>query len=262
MSVSSVDFCIVWYKYNPRSSFFCEMVQKSPARRGRPRAYDRDAAVARAVDAFWDAAFAATSLDDLTLATGMNRPSLYGAFGDKQALYRKALDLYRTRTREAFANTLGSGQPLRIALRNVYDTAISIYLSGDSGPRGCFIIGTAVAQAVTDSDTRAALADALHEIDDAFAARIARAQRSAAENCPQTPIRSSSPSSPPRRSIHSRFMRERAKDDRHSKRLRTRRSMSSAGRRRPRAGRRYAETWPLKQASKATGQTALSCPHA
>ena len=154
------------------------MVQKSPARRGRPRAYDPDAALARAVDAFWDAGFAATSLDDLTVATGMNRPSLYGAFGDKQALYRKALDLYRARTREALREAFGGDDPLRVALRNVYDTAISIYLSGDNGARGCFIIGTAVAQAVTDADTRAALADALHEIDDAFAARIARAQRS------------------------------------------------------------------------------------
>lgn len=153
------------------------MVQKSPARRGRPRAYDPDAALARAVDAFWDAGFAATSLDDLTLATGMNRPSLYGAFGDKQALYRKAFDLYRARTREALAKAFDGGEPLRIALRKVYDRAISIYLSGDQGPRGCFIIGTAVTQAVTDSDTRAALADTLREIDGAFAARLARAQR-------------------------------------------------------------------------------------
>jgi AcrR family transcriptional regulator len=154
------------------------MVQKSSARRGRPRAYDPGVALARALHAFWDAGFAATSLDDLTLATGMNRPSLYGAFGDKQALYQKALDLYRARTREALGEALGGDQPLRIALRRVYDASISIYLSGDKGARGCFIIGTAVAQAVTDPDTRAALADTLREIDDAFAARIARAQRS------------------------------------------------------------------------------------
>src|SRR5262245_10100742 len=153
------------------------MIQKSPARRGRPRAYDPDAALARAVDAFWDAGFAATSLDDLTLATGMNRPSLYGAFGDKQALYGRAFDLYLTRTREALAEALGGNDSLRIALRQVYDTAISVYLAGDHGPRGCFIIGTAVAQAVTDPGTRAALAGALREIDGAFAARIARAQR-------------------------------------------------------------------------------------
>jgi AcrR family transcriptional regulator len=154
------------------------MVQKSPARRGRPRAFDPDVALARAVDAFWDAGFAATSLDDLTEATGMNRPSLYGAFGDKQALYRKALDVYCERTREAFAAVFSGDEPLRDALRRVYDTGIAIYLSGDHGPRGCFIIGTAVAQAVTDADIRAALADVLREIEGAFRARIARARRS------------------------------------------------------------------------------------
>jgi len=153
------------------------MVQNSPARRGRPRAFDPDVALAQAVDAFWDAGFAATSLDDLTEATGMNRPSLYGAFGDKQALYRKAFDVYCERTRLAFAAVFSGDEPLRAALRNVYNTAIAIYLSGDNGPRGCFIIGTAVAQAVTDPDIRAALADVLREIDDAFRARIARARR-------------------------------------------------------------------------------------
>jgi AcrR family transcriptional regulator len=153
------------------------MVQKSPTRRGRPRAFDPDAALSQAVDVFWDAGFAATSLDDLTAATGMNRPSIYGAFGDKQALYRKAFDLYRDRTRAAMAEAFGGDRPLRAALRRAYDIGIAIYLSGDSGPRGCFIIGTAVAQAVTDPDIRAALADTLHEIDDGFRARIARAQR-------------------------------------------------------------------------------------
>jgi AcrR family transcriptional regulator len=153
------------------------MVQKSPARRGRPRAFDPDVALAQAVDAFWDAGFAATSLDDLTEATGMNRPSLYGAFGDKHALYRKAFDVYSERTRAAFAAVFSVDEPLRDALRKVYDTGIAIYLSGDNGPRGCFIIGTAVAQAVTDPGVRAALAAVLREIDDAFRARIARAQR-------------------------------------------------------------------------------------
>jgi len=157
------------------------MVQKSqqgsPARRGRPRAYDADAALARAVDAFWDAGFAATSLDDLSRATGMNRPSLYAAFGDKRELYQKALDRYRERAREAFKEAFAHDEPLRAALRRVYDTAISIYLSGEAGARGCFIIGTAVTQAVTDVQARAALADTLCEIDEAFARRIRSAQR-------------------------------------------------------------------------------------
>ena len=52
-----------------------------PKRRGRPRAYEPELALARALDVFWKDGFAATSLDDLSAATGMNRPSLYGAFG-------------------------------------------------------------------------------------------------------------------------------------------------------------------------------------
>jgi len=74
------------------------MVQKSkppaaangPKRRGRPRAYEPDVALGRALDLFRKQGFAATSLDDLSEATGMNRPSLYGAFGDKRELYIKS----------------------------------------------------------------------------------------------------------------------------------------------------------------------------
>ena len=64
------------------------MVQKADSRRGRPRAYDPETALSQAMAVFWDAGYAATSLDDLSAATGMNRPSLYGAFGDKHALYQ------------------------------------------------------------------------------------------------------------------------------------------------------------------------------
>jgi AcrR family transcriptional regulator len=67
------------------------MVQKETKRRGRPPAYVPEVALARATDAFWSAGYAATSLDELAAATGMNRPSLYGAFGDKHDLYLKTL---------------------------------------------------------------------------------------------------------------------------------------------------------------------------
>ena len=67
------------------------MVQKESARRGRPRAYDPDTALARAMAVFWAGGYAGTSLDDVTAGTGMNRPSLYGAFGDKHALYLHTL---------------------------------------------------------------------------------------------------------------------------------------------------------------------------
>src|SRR4051812_23755127 len=106
------------------------MVQKSEARRGRPRAYDHDIALAQAMAVFWDAGYAATSLDELSAATGMNRPSLYGAFGDKRALYRQAIAQYRATARAGLAAALTREAPLREALGRVYKAALGIYLGG------------------------------------------------------------------------------------------------------------------------------------
>jgi TetR/AcrR family transcriptional regulator, copper-responsive repressor len=152
------------------------MVQKSATKRGRPRAYDPDTALAQAMAVFWDAGFAATSLDDITAGTGMNRPSLYGAFGDKQALYRHALERYRAMARAALQETLRHDRPLRDGVRAVYERALSLYYSGTHGPRGCFLIGTALTEAVLDAEVRETLAAGLHEIDDAFEARMRVAQ--------------------------------------------------------------------------------------
>src|SRR5947209_6869980 len=85
----------------------------APKRRGRPRAYEPEVALARALDVFWKEGFAATSLDDLSAATGMNRPSLYGAFGDKRELYIKSYQSYRDRARQRMGEVFSVDLPLR-----------------------------------------------------------------------------------------------------------------------------------------------------
>ena len=60
----------------------------------RPREFDVDTALDRAMEVFWRKGFEGATLPDLTAAMGINRPSLYAAFGDKQALFRRALDRY------------------------------------------------------------------------------------------------------------------------------------------------------------------------
>ena len=71
------------------------MVHKKATRaRGRPRAYDPTTALTGARDAFWRHGYSATSLDVLSDATDMNRPSMYAAFGDKRSLYLQTLDGY------------------------------------------------------------------------------------------------------------------------------------------------------------------------
>ncbi len=79
--------------------------QEVPKRRGRPRAYQPEIALGKALDLFRKDGFAATSLDDLSAATGMNRPSLYGAFGDKRELYLKSYRRYRADARAAMLDS-------------------------------------------------------------------------------------------------------------------------------------------------------------
>src|SRR5713101_4207918 len=123
-------------------------------KRGRPRAYDPDAALERARNVFWDGGFAASSLDALGAAMAMNRPSLYGAFGDKEALYLRTLERYREESLAGLRKALDPERPLRDGLRTVYATALAVYLSGKNAARGCFLIGTAATEAVLHADVR------------------------------------------------------------------------------------------------------------
>ena len=68
--------------------------ETAPTLRGRPRAFDPDAALERAMHVFWAKGYEGASLSDLTRAMRINRPSLYAAFGNKEELFRKVLDRY------------------------------------------------------------------------------------------------------------------------------------------------------------------------
>ncbi|WP_376099596.1 TetR/AcrR family transcriptional regulator [Roseomonas sp. CCTCC AB2023176] len=108
-----------------------ETVKNSaPRRRGRPPAYDRDKALDAAARLFRRQGYDATSLDDLSAATGMNRPSLYGAFGDKRALYAAILSRAREGGAAAMARILSPDRPLREGLRAVYRDALALTSTG------------------------------------------------------------------------------------------------------------------------------------
>src|ERR1044072_8921310 len=157
------------------------MVQKKPKaepaaakKRGRPRAYDHDTALARAAATFWKAGYAGTSLDDLSEATGMNRPSLYAAFGDKRDLYLKTLDHYRDESRALARAALADDPPLRVFLKRFYDKALDLYLEG--GPRGCYTVGTAATVAAVDDEVRKFLAGRVRNANDFLRKQIERGQ--------------------------------------------------------------------------------------
>jgi AcrR family transcriptional regulator len=158
------------------------MVQKAAGsdavrrRRGRPRSFKPETALTQAMDVFWKDGFAATSLDDVSAATGLNRPSLYGAFGDKRALYLQAYGQYRKHVNEAFAPLFAAREPLREKLKRILMTALDLYLSGEEGPRGCFTVLTASSDAVADPEIHGLVAEAIDAADRAFGRLFADAR--------------------------------------------------------------------------------------
>lgn len=154
---------------------FMRTSTKSARPRGRPRSYDRDVALGAIRDVFWDRGFSASSLDDIATAAGMNRPSLYAAFGDKRQMYLAALQMFAAESGRVLQKAL-EAPTLREALEAFYSQAIDDYLSGNGAARGCLVICTAVTEATGDEEIRSALATILAAVDSLVAVRIARAQ--------------------------------------------------------------------------------------
>ncbi|MGM4893769.1 TetR/AcrR family transcriptional regulator [Tardiphaga sp. 839_C3_N1_4] len=138
-----------------------------PKRRGRPRAYEPDVAIGQALALFRRGGFAATSLDDLSEVTGMNRPSLYGAFGDKRALYIKSYQRYRDDYTVRVTEIFKADIDIRERLRRFFDAALDIYLTGEE-PRGCFTVMTVASDAIADPDIRELVYRGFADVDDAF----------------------------------------------------------------------------------------------
>ncbi len=152
------------------------MVQKEKAKRGRPRAYDPEKALDSILEVFWRAGYSASSLDEICEAAGMNRPSVYAAFGDKRALYLRAIERYREISRIQMREAFAHDGPVRDALRDIYRRALDMYYSGHDTPLGCFMVGAVVSDAVDDIEIRDALTAGLEQFEAAFARRIAKAQ--------------------------------------------------------------------------------------
>src|ERR1700729_1077413 len=144
--------------------------------RGRPRAYDPETALRQAAEAFWKTGYSGTSLDDISAATGMNRPSLRAAFGDKHEIYVRALNEYWELKFAALDQAFGSGATLAETLTRVYDAALSIYFSSGDRVLGCFVVGTAITEAVSDPEIQRIVAEGFHKIDADFDARFKQAR--------------------------------------------------------------------------------------
>jgi AcrR family transcriptional regulator len=147
-----------------------------PRPRGRPRAYDPDQALAAAMHAFWRLGYTATSLEELSAATDMNRPSMYAAFGDKRTLYLKTLDSYIASAQQQIARIFASSAALADCLTDFFDAALMWYLPEGKPARGCYLIATAATLCMLDEGVAQRLQGALDSFDKLIEQRLRRAQ--------------------------------------------------------------------------------------
>jgi TetR/AcrR family transcriptional repressor of nem operon len=153
----------------------------------RPRTFDEHEVVAAARDEFWERGYAATSVDDLTAATGLGRGSLYGAFGDKHTLYLRALDDY-------IASSLDE---VRASLRNPERSAYERLaghirlqakaLVADKDRRGCLMAKSAAELGATDDAVEKKVEVAYTTWRDELVACIKEAQRDGTVDARQNP---------------------------------------------------------------------------
>jgi len=110
---------------------------------GRPRSFDTSKALDRALDVFWRKGYEGASLSDLTKAMGINRPSLYAAFGDKERLFRKVLDRYAEGPASYSTAALQEPTSRAVVERLLYGAAD--LLTSPGNPRGCLLVQSALA---------------------------------------------------------------------------------------------------------------------
>jgi len=118
--------------------------------RGRPREFDTQEALAAALRVFWSKGYDAASLTDLTEAMGITRPSLYAAFGNKEALFKQALDLYEAEKLAYVAKALEAPTARGVAERLLYGNIANITQECP----GCLGVIASVTCAGTDSTIR------------------------------------------------------------------------------------------------------------
>ncbi len=143
---------------------------------GRPREFDIDAALGKAMQVFWSKGYEATSLDDLCEATGLGRSSMYAAFTDKRQIYLQVLKRYEQNAVLRVGKALAGERPLRVSLAAFLQETIDSIAHG-SGRRGCLIGNSAAGLNGNDKEIAEVVRHSLDQHEQAFHNALERAQQ-------------------------------------------------------------------------------------
>ncbi|WP_374687739.1 TetR/AcrR family transcriptional regulator [Promineifilum sp.] len=141
----------------------------------RPKEFEQDAALERAMNLFWEHGYEATSIRDLIAYVGISSSSIYNTFGDKQDVYRAALERYRRIEYEQVRQLLAQPRPLCETLAGMFAELIDS-LMADGGQRGSFTLNAAVELGARDPIVAGLLREHFDDICALLAGRLAAAQ--------------------------------------------------------------------------------------
>ncbi|GII57342.1 TetR family transcriptional regulator [Planotetraspora thailandica] len=142
----------------------------------RPRTFDEQDVVDRAMELFWTRGYEVTSISDLTAELGVHPGTLYRTFGDKHALFLRALAHYRKHLADALAPTLLEGGPVMPRIRAVLIGYIDLAAQQEQ-PRGCLIANTAGEVLPGDDEVACALRETLSVVENGFLQGLRAAAR-------------------------------------------------------------------------------------
>ncbi|MEV7096323.1 TetR/AcrR family transcriptional regulator [Amycolatopsis sp. NPDC051045] len=143
----------------------------------RPRSFDERAVLRTARDRFWSTGYAGTKIDDIAAATGLGKGSLYGAFGDKHALFLRVFDDYCTEATEATRRALDGPDSGAYQRLRDHVVAIAEATAADQDRRGCLMAKSTAECAQHDGVLAARAQRAFRELEDQLTDCIAAAQR-------------------------------------------------------------------------------------
>jgi len=139
----------------------------------RHREFDQTEVLAKAMDIFWSHGYEASSIRDLEQCMGIGRGSMYLTFGDKQALFRRALEAFCANFTQLFSQTFANATCTRDALREVMTEALSCIEDGEPR-RGCFITNSIIELAPKDDAIAITTSKTLSQAEDIIYASLVR----------------------------------------------------------------------------------------
>jgi len=151
------------------------MKNENPRPRGRPRTFDRDEVLDRAITTFWACGYSGASVDNLTDSMGINRPSLYATFGSKHDLFMEVIDRYASTYGRLPLNALKSDLDTRKVVAAFFEVCIRCATSKGK-PRGCLIASVATIEAEKDTQVREKVSGMFADTDRAIADYFRAAQ--------------------------------------------------------------------------------------